>query len=265
MTQDNRKGLWSTADAYEQYMGRWSRDVAPLFLKWLTPEMGRDWVDLGCGTGALTSGVTQLCQPERVVGVDTSEAFIQRARSLVSKATFEVGDATDSRLPAASFDYAVSGLVLNFTRDPSLMLREMTRLVRPGGQVALYVWDYAGHMQIMRHFFEAARTVDPHAATYDDGINAPICRPEALRSALQEVGLSSVNVTSLDVPAAFENFEAYWTPFLGGAGSAPRYVATLDAETRDRIREAIRDRLPTGPDGEILMALRAWGVRGTVT
>lgn len=162
--------LWRTAEAYEAYMGRWSRSVALLFLTWLGPVPHRRWVDLGCGTGALSAQIARTCQPRSLLGLDLSETFLPYAAGQVPDATFLQGNAADTRLPAREFDYAVSGLVLNFTPDPVQTLREMARLTRPGGQVALYVWDYAGQMQIMRHFFDAARPIDPGSAAFDDGI-----------------------------------------------------------------------------------------------
>lgn len=250
MTDGTGRGLWGAAGAYEGYMGRWSRKVAPLFLDWLAAPPHRDWVDLGCGTGSLSAGIVRACQPGSVLGLDTSEGFVGYAAAQVPGATFRVGDAADTGLPSGVFDHAVSGLVLNFVRDPGGALREMIRLVRPGGQVALYVWDYAGHMQIMRSFFDVARPIDPGSAAFDDGVNAPICRPGPLREAFEAAGLADVEVTALDIPAAFASFEAYWSPFLGGTGSAPKYCAGLDPEVRERIREAVRAALPTGPGGE---------------
>lgn len=264
MTKGPGTGLWGAAEAYEGYMGRWSRKVAPLFTEWLAPSPHRDWVDLGCGTGVLSAQVARTCQPKSLLGLDTSEGFLGYAAHHVPGATFRVGDAADTGLPPGTFDYAVSGLVLNFVRDPARALREMARLVRPGGRVALYVWDYAGHMQIMRAFFDAARPIDPGSAAFDDGIQAPICRPGPLRAAFGAAGLVDVEVTNLDIPAAFPNFEAYWAPFLGGTGSAPNYCVGLDPDVRERIRQAVRAALPTGPDGEILLAVRAWAVKGTV-
>lgn len=265
MTNKGQGGLWGAAQAYEQYMGRWSRRVAPLFLSWLAAPQGGRWVDLGCGTGALSAAITASCKPKSVMGLDTAEPFMQVAAREVPAGTFRVGDIMATGLPDGSFDVAVSGLVLNFTQDPGLALREMRRIVRPGGQVAAYVWDYAGHMQIMRRFFDGARRVDPGAAAYDDGVNAPICRPGPLREALEGAGLTEIEVTALDLTAAFVDFDEYWAPFMGGTGSAPKYVASLDDAMRSRVREAVRAMLPTGPDGEILLAVRAWAARGTVS
>jgi hypothetical protein len=154
--------------------------------------------------------------------------------------------------------------VLNFIPDKAKALNEMARIVSPEGTVALYVWDYAGQMQIMRYFFDTARLIDPKSSAYDDGINAPICRPRALSDAFAAAGLSNVKTTAIDIPAAFVDFQDYWKPFLGGTGSAPKYCMSLDENTRNKIRDAVQTKLPTGPDGEILLAVRAWAVKGVV-
>jgi hypothetical protein len=130
--------------------------------------------------------------------------------------------------------------------------------------VGLYVWDYAGHMQIMRHFFDAAIELDPGAREFDDGANAPICRPGPLSRLFEKAGLADVAVTPIDIAAAFPDFDDYWLPFLGGTGSGPKYCASLPPAAQATLREKLRDRLPIGPDGEILMAVRAWAVRGRV-
>jgi SAM-dependent methyltransferase len=261
---DEKSNLWGAGDAYEQYMGRWSRKIAPVFVDWLASPQGKRWLDIGCGTGQLSLQIANKCNPSRQIGIDTSEGFLTQAKKNVPSADFRVGDAQNIDLPDDAVDYAVSGLVLNFIPDKAKALNEMARIVRPEGTVALYVWDYAGQMQIMRYFFDTARLIDPKSSAYDDGINAPICRTRALSDAFAAAGLSNVETTALDIPAAFVDFQDYWKPFLGGTGSAPKYCMSLDEDTRDQIRDAVRAKLPTGPDGEILLAVRAWAVKGVV-
>jgi len=261
---DEKSKLWGAADAYEQYMGRWSRKIAPLFVDWLTATRGKRWADIGCGTGQLSVQIATKCSPSRQIGIDTTERFLTQAKKYVPNAEFRVGDAQNIDLSDDAVDYGVSGLVLNFIPDKSKALSEMTRIVRPGGTVALYVWDYAGQMQIMRYFFDTARVIDPKSSTYDDGINAPICRPKALSDTFAAAGLFEVETTAIDIPAAFVDFQDYWAPFLGGTGSAPKYCMSLNEDMRNKIRDAVREKLPTGPDGEILLAVRAWAVKGKV-
>ena len=261
---DEKSKLWGAADAYEQYMGRWSRKIAPLFVDWLSASQEKRWADIGCGTGQLSLQIASKCNPSHQVGIDKSEGFLTQAKKNVPSAEFRVCDAQNIDLPDNEADYAVSGLVLNFVTDKAKALSEMARIVRPEGTVGLYVWDYAGQMQIMRYFFDTARLIDPKSSAYDDGINASICRPKALSDAFAAAGLSDVETTAIDIPAAFVNFQDYWKPFLGGTGSAPKYCMSLDENTRNKIRDGVRAKLPTGPDGEILLAVRAWAVKGTV-
>jgi trans-aconitate methyltransferase len=261
---DEKSKLWGGSDAYEQYMGRWSRKIAPLFVDWLAAPQGKTWIDIGCGTGQLSRQIAYKCNPSHHIGIDTADGFLTQAKKHVPSAEFRVSDAQNVDLPDGSADYAVSGLVLNFIPDKAKALSEMARIVRPEGTVALYVWDYAGQMQIMRYFFDTARVIDPKSSAYDDGINAPICRPKALSDAFVAAGLFDVETIAIDIPAAFVDFQDYWTPFLGGTGSAPKYCMSLDEDSRSKIRDAVRAKLPTGPSGEILLALRAWAVKGTV-
>ena len=265
MTHD-QAGLWGGADAYERYMGRWSRRVAPLFLDWLAVSPDEEWIDIGCGTGVLSSAILGRCAPKRVFGIDPSEKFIEVARSRIEDRRFHCQPANGEALPGRSEEFAaaVSGLVLNFVPDKQKAVAEMIRVVRPGGLVGLYVWDYAGQMQIMRYFFDAAAELDEGARRFDDGLNAPVCRPGPLSGLFEEAGLAGIEVKALDIPAAFRDFEDYWGPFLGGTGSGPKYLVSLSPDAQVRLRETVRARLPIGPDGEILLAVRAWAVKGVV-
>ena len=238
--------------------------VALLFLDWLDNPADRTWIDIGCGSGGLTHQIAVRCSPSKLLGIDFSGGFVESAKTQVPSADFSVESAAELELPDRSMDLAVSGLVLNFVPDSGKVISEMARIVRPGGTVASYVWDYAGHMQIMRYFFDSALEIDKGASSLDDGVNAPICRPQSLTDAFNAAGLVDVETTAIDIPTPFVDFDDYWSPFLGGTGSAPRYCMSLDESTRDRIKTSIQAKLPTGPDGEILLAARAWAVKGTV-
>jgi SAM-dependent methyltransferase len=251
---------WSSGDAYESYIGRWSRRVAAVFVPWLGVPPGGAWVDVGCGTGALASTVLGLAAPARVVGVDLSPAYVATARERVTGASFAIGSATALPLPGAAYDAAVSGLALNFVPSPETAVAELARMVRPGGIVAVYVWDYATGMQPIRRFFDAAAEVDPAARDADEGPRFPVCRPEPLAALFAD--LDDVEVEGITVPAVFRDFDDYWTPFLGGQGPAPAYLASLDADRQAAVRDAVRARLPFAPDGSIPLSARAWAVRG---
>lgn len=257
---------WASGDLYEPYVGRWSRLVAREFLAWLNAPAGLHWLDVGCGTGALTEAVARSCAPERRAGIDPSAEFLNSARRrLGTAAEFRQADARDLPFAAAEFDRVVSGLVLNFVPDQPRAAAEMVRVVRPGGEVALYVWDYAGKMELMRYFWDAAAALDPRGGELDEGKRFPICRPEALQQLFAAAGLVDVESRAIDMPTVFHDFDDYWTPFLGGQGPAPGYCVSLPEEERAKLREALRASLPIQSDGSIHLIARAWAVRGRIT
>jgi SAM-dependent methyltransferase len=256
--------MWADADAYERYIGRWSRPVAAEFLAWLDVPPGGTWLDVGCGGGALSQAVLASCDPLAVTGIDPSPAFVEAAdRSTRDpRARFLVADAEAIPAPDGTFDAVVSGLVLNFIPDVPAALGEMRRVTKPDGVVAAYVWDYAGRMDLLRRFWDAVAAVDPAAADLDEGRRFPICRPDALEHAFSSADLDLVAVRSIDVPTVFPDFNAYWMPFLGGVGPGPAYVASLEPDDQDRLRAHLRDRVTVEPDGTIRLLVRAWAVRG---
>jgi SAM-dependent methyltransferase len=266
MNDRRRADVWASGAAYEPYVGRWSRLVARSFLAWLGVPAGRRWLDVGCGTGPLSQAILATAEPAQVVGVDPSAGFVAYARAQVAhdRAQFEVGDARALPHAPATFDAAVAGLVLNFVPEPAAAVAEMARVARPGGGlVAAYVWDYAGEMQLMRHFWDAAVALDPAARELDEGRRFPLCRPEPLVALLRGAGLTAVEARAIDAPTHFRDFDDYWTPFLGGQGPAPTYCMALGEERRARLRERLRAGLPTDPNGAIRLIARAWAVRGT--
>lgn len=254
---------WSDGDSYERYVGRWSRPVARRFVDWLDVPAGRRWLDVGCGTGALTETVLDRAAPAAVLAVDPSSAFVRHAAARLSGADVRQADAASLPAPDASVDAVVSGLVLNFVPDRAVALAELRRVTRPGGVVAAYVWDYADGMEMMRHFWDAAAELDPAAGPLHERARFPVCRPGPLRALLTTAGLAHVEVEAIEVPTTFRDFDDYWSPFLAGQGPAPSYVSSLDPEGRSALREALSERLPRSADGSIQLTARAWAVRGT--
>jgi SAM-dependent methyltransferase len=257
--------VWASGDAYEPFVGRWSRRVAREFVEWLAPVANSRWLDVGCGSGALTQTILATASPREVLGVDPSEGFIAHARRHTqdSRAKFKVGDAQALPVANSDFDVAVAGLVLNFVPDAARAVTEMYRAVRVGGTVAAYVWDYADRMQLLRRFWDAAVALDPAASELDEGRRFPLCRREALRSLLNDVvGLEQTEVRAIDVPTVFKNFDDYWSPFLGGQGPAPGYCVSLSDDLRARLRSQLEATLPVASDGAIHLKARAFAVRG---
>jgi SAM-dependent methyltransferase len=257
--------VWASGAVYEPYVGRWSRLVAQEFLSWLAAPSGSRWLDVGCGTGALSQTILQGMAPAQVKGIDRSEAYLAFAQDHTPdvRVSFEVGDAQALPVETGTWEVAVSGLVLNFVPEPGRAVEEMARAVRPGGIVAAYVWDYAGKMQLMRHFWNAVVALDPQAMHLDEGRRFGICSPPALTALFQAARLKNVETRGIDIATDFKDFEDYWSPFLGGQGAAPSYAMSLTKEHRAALRERLRNALPFAVDGSIPLIARAWAVRGT--
>ena len=262
MNQATRHDVWASGTPYERYVGRWSRKVAPEFLAWLGMPPDRDWLDVGCGTGALSQTILDKAAPRSVKGIDASAGFLGYAKTNITdpRASFAVGDARSIPVDDSSADVAVSGLVMNFVPEPIRMATDMARAVRPGGTVAVYVWDYSGQMGMMRVFWSTATELDSNAA--DEGPRFPICHPDALTALFSEAALRDVEVRAIDVPTVFRTFDDYWSPFLGGQGPGPAYVMSLDTDRRDALRDRLRSKLHEEADGSIRLTARAWAVRG---
>jgi len=255
---------WTTGDAYEAYMGRWSRELARAFLQWLCPQPSGHWLEIGCGTGALTAAICQLGRPASVVACDPSEQFIEHARSKLADAcTFHVIAAANA-LPERErgFDAVVSGLVLNFIPHPARAVAVMRQRCRPGGAVAAYVWDYSGGIEFLKHFWEEAVAANPDAAALDESRRFGSWQAPALGSLFGAAGLLQVETDVLEIPTDFADFADFWSPFLGGSGPAPTYVASLASQQRERLRTRLHARLCPAGDSRIRLRARACVVRG---
>src|SRR6185503_18244160 len=150
---------WNNAALYEAYVGRWSRMVVPEFLNWINQRNNLVWLDVGCGTGALSDSILKLTEPEKVIGIDPSEFHVQYVKEYFKTnehATFMVGDAVNLPVDDHSIDIVVSGLVLNFIDDIKKAISEFKRVCRDNGMICAYVWDYGGKMEMIRYFWDAA-------------------------------------------------------------------------------------------------------------
>lgn len=266
MKQSSAANTWSSAEAYERRVGRWSRLVGLDFLDWLRPTGGMRWLDIGCGTGVLCQIILEQFEPAQVTGLDPSQGELAYARTRVTGEGVNFLRADAHALPFLkdSFDLAVSGLVLNHLSDKVRALAEMRRVVRPGGRVASYVWDYAGEMQLMRRFWDAAIALDPAARERDQARRFPDCKPEPLATLFAGAGLHEVEARAFDVATILRDFDDYWAPMTIGEGAIPEYVLSLTKECRASLRERLQQSLPTHTDGTIHLAARAWAVSGVV-
>jgi SAM-dependent methyltransferase len=262
---DARPDRWDGAAEYESYIGRWSRPVAERFVDWLDVPAGRAWLDVGCGTGALTAAIAGRAAPASVTALDLSAEFVASAAHDLDdrRVVFLVGDARALPLADAQLDVVVSGLVLNFLGDPVAAVAEWRRTARPGGTVAVFVWDYADAMEPIRAFWDAAIELAPADREADEAVRLPVCAPARLRGVLGDAGLHAVETHVIEGEARFRDFDDYWTPFLRGIGPAPGYCAALPPDRREALRAVLHERLaPSG--GPFVMRTRAYAVRASV-
>ena len=253
---------WSAGQSYDLYMGRWSRQLAGKFLDWLAPPRDAVWLEVGCGTGALTAAILAGCAPRSVLSTDPSEGFLAHARTAIRDERVRFETAGAQKLPAndASFDVAASALVLNFVPDMQAALAEMRRVLKPGGLLAFYVWDYpGGGMGFIDAFWKAAAAIDENAGALDEGRRFPFCTRDGLAGICYAAGLASPIVESLEIETVFLDFEAFWLPFTLGAGPAPGYCNSLPPERRAALKAQLAEML--GTDRPISLVGRAWAVK----
>jgi SAM-dependent methyltransferase len=258
--------MFSAADAYERFMGRWSRALAPLLVEAAGVRHGDAVLDVGSGTGALTAAVAAVAGSSRIIGIDSAPAYVALAAAKHGgdRIGFEVGDARQLRFADGSFDRTLSLLVLNFIPEPARALDQMIRVTTPGGTVAAAVWDYGQDMEMLRVFWDEAAARDSSASALDER-HMPLCRHGELGILWREHQLLDVSEQALTIAMRFATFDAYWSPFLDGQGPAGAYVAALTPGDREQLRRRLRRRLlGDGFDRPILLAARAWAVRGIV-
>ena len=259
--------MFADAEAYERFMGRWSRLVAPLLVDATNvPDRGR-FLDVGSGTGALAFTLAERKRQAYVRGIDPSKEYVEYANSrnpFRDRVTFETGDAQQLRLADASFEASLSLLVFNFIPDPGKALREVRRVTKPGGSISAAVWDYGEGMRMLRTFWDGAVSIDAAAERLDER-HMPLCRGGELSNLWREGGLENVQEQPLTISMKFESFVDYWDAFLLGQGPAGAYVRTLGQDQVRALRDAVKTRVAPSAEGSSLtLSARVWSVRGIV-
>lgn len=267
MVTTSEHDAWDLGRSYDEYMGRWSRRVADVFLRHVAPEERWRWADVGCGTGALTARILSGCAPLSVTGIDPSPGFVARAAEHVAEHAarsgddsirFEVGSADGLPLEDDAVDIVTSALAYNFFPDRPAALAEFRRVTRTRGKLAFYVWDYpGGGVEFIDEFWKHAARLDPAAAALDEAARFPFCTDSGLAAEVTAAGFADVAVEPIAIATPFPDIEAFWHPFTLGAGPAPGYLARLDPNVRSHLRAS----LAAGLQGRATrLTARAWAV-----
>ena len=259
--------MFANAEAYYQFMGRWSRLVAPLLVEFASvPNAGRV-LDIGSGIGTLAFGIAERKASVHVTGIDPSKEFVVYAMDrnpFPDRTSFHVGDAQDLHFADATFVASVSLLAFNFIPDPEKALLEVRRVTQPGGRISAAVWDYGGLMHMLRMFWDAAGDVDARAGALDEK-HMPLCRAGEPSQLWKQGGLENVHEQALDITMKFDSFADYWEPFLLGQGPAGAYLRTLQDARLQLLRSALKRRLSIHSESHAFsLPARVWAVRGTV-
>jgi ubiquinone/menaquinone biosynthesis C-methylase UbiE len=250
--------------AYERFMGRWSRAVAPVFLDWLAPSPAACWLEVGCGTGICTGLIVDGCSPASLIGVDSSQAQIEHARGLPigAHADFRVADALALPFPEATFDVVVSALLINFVQTPALAVSEMRRVARTGGVVAGYVWDFAAErspswpMRVgMRRF----------GMDIPDVPGSRITSLAALSGLFEAAGLSAIHTRSIEVAQSFTDFDDFWRAQTPGYMPTTKMIGALPEGDRQKLQETVKAGIPLSSTGKMEYSARAHAIKGCVS
>jgi SAM-dependent methyltransferase len=233
-----------TADAYLRFMGRYSEPLAVQFADLAGTGPGQRVLDVGCGPGALTAVLVSRAGTDAVSAVEPSAPFAAAARERLPGVDIRQSAAEQLPFPDDAFDAALAQLVVHFMTDPVAGLRQMARVTRPGGVVAACVWDHAGGRGPVSGFWRAARELDPAA---DDESGLAGAREGHLAALFSQAGLDAVQASALTVRVRQADFESWWEPFTLGVGPAGAYLAGLDDDRRNALREQCRRQLPDGP------------------
>lgn len=261
-----QSSMFADAEAYERFMGRWSRLAARGLVHFTgLPDTGRV-LDAGSGTGSMTFAIAAHRTRVRILGIDPSPEYVAYAinkNAFAGRASFQVGDARELPFPDATFDAAVSLIAFNFIPDPKRALLELRRVTKTAGKLSAAVWDYGAGMQMLRIFWDAATHIDPEVHRVDEK-HMPLCRASELSNLWRQNGLKSVREQPIDIEMKFESFADYWNPFLLGQGPAGSYVRRLDRNKLEVLRNEVKHRLSLSEENKsFVLSARVWAVCGT--
>ena len=253
--------LFTDGKAYERLMGRWSQIAGNKFLDWLDMPKNLNWIDVGCGNGAFTEVLIARCAPGAVAGIDPSDGQLSYARTRpgAKLAEFRVADAQALPFADKSFDAASMALVITFIPDPLKAAKEMARVVRPGGMVATYMWDFPGGGFPLAPISVAMKSLGMNPPTSP---NVDASRQENMRAIWQQAGLQSIDTQVIRVPIVYSDFDDFWDSNSVPVGTVGQAFNDLSPSAREQLKARLREQLPIGADGRIAYEAFANAVKG---
>lgn len=254
----------NTYAEYDNFMGRWSRQVASQFLDWIQPGQNLSWLDVGCGAGMLAQTVARNCAPSIVTGADPLEKSITAAKQHPDNKgiRFEVGDAQDLPFEDTTFDAVVSGLMIKFVPNKVKAIGEMKRVARPGSVIALYDWDMDSNMNTTRHFWGAVADIIPERMEDRATNRTPMTEIDSIAQIFEAASVTKVQQNTISFTTQFRDLEDYWQPITKNSQNVGRFYQTMTEDQRNAVRERLKQTLPFAKDGSISFESRAVAVKG---
>lgn len=262
MRMNESPNLFADGKAYERLMGRWSKLAGEKFLDWLDAPKNQKWLDVGCGNGAFTEVLIARCAPAAVIGVDPSEGQLAyaRGRTGTKRAEFRVADAQALPFPDKSFDATTMALVIVFIPDPAKAAREMARVVRPGGIVATYMWEFPDGFPLA----PLAAAMKNLGLTLPERPNVEASARDAMRAIWKAAGLNAIESEVIRIRVNFTSFDDFWDSNTVPVGPSGKALSELTPSAREQLKTRLRERLPIAADGSIAYEAFANAVKGVV-
>lgn len=255
--------MFTDGKAYERMMGRWSQRVGATFLDWLAVPRYQRWLDAGCGNGAFTEELIKQCHPASVMAIDPSEDQLAyaRGRAGAKLATFQRGDAQSLPFEDNSFDVGVMALVIAFLPDPAKAIAELARVVRPGGAVATYMWDFKGGGMPLRPIYVAVKSlgIEPPQPP-----NPAAASEEAMQEVWAKAGLTNIESRVIRIQVAFDSFDDFCESNLVPVGPQGKFIQSMSPELRAQLRQRLQEQLPIAADGRIVYEAFSNAIKGRV-
>jgi ubiquinone/menaquinone biosynthesis C-methylase UbiE len=254
---------FADSDAYERFMGQWSRAVCSRFLEWISAPSGLNWLDVGCGTGILAALILEHCMPAAVFGIDPQRAQIEHARrqTFAPRLTLRVAHAEALPFSAGAFDVVASALALNFIADRPRALAEMQRVAQRNAMVAAFVWDFEGECSPSWPLRVTMRSIGAEVPEIPGTRASSLIE---LTKLFEQAGFEEISTRTIEVELGYRDFDAFWVAQTPSYSPTTGVIAAMSDGEREELMVRVRATLPRAPDGRIEYRVTANAVKARV-